>query len=184
MKKLIDIVLFKGGKKYFSPPLEFEHMNDKNGKMKFPSLGSITGRIQGYTCPRCNDNFGVSCRDPEGMLYFCAQDDCLADDAKSPLSKKKEEVKTLEACDVFHIGNRYKFASLSKWQGDSSKHQDICRWLQNPKNMLVFVGVPKAGKTWLCAAIGNYLLEGKKNVRYLNVRKFIDEVQASFNKQN
>lgn len=141
------------------------------------------GKIQGYTCPRCNENFGYLHIAPEGIMYFCGQLECLKDDADS--SKGKESnLNTINNFDAAHklgLGSRYVNACLSKWSANHEYSKLVSDWIKNPIDMLVLIGKPNTGKTYFCAALANFLMKEKMTFRYFNPRRFIEEIQKSIN---
>lgn len=49
----------------------------------------------------------------------------------------------------------------------------IAKWLNNPKNFLVVIGSPGAGKTYLCAAIFDWMMDKTNSIRYWNERQLL-----------
>lgn len=108
---------------------------------------------------------------------------CLTDDSNASKAKKNSEVaKTKfddDASKRFNIGSKYNNACLSRWLAPDEIKNAISQWLRNPKNMLVMLGIPDSGKTYFCVALANFFIGAKKNVRYMNTRRFFEEIQKN-----
>lgn len=165
-------ILYKGQNRNLTAPLHI-------GNPKYDGVGSLCGNLIGYECPRCHENFGHYFRDSGGSLFFCGNSDCLKDDALCSDKSKATEIKHLDASEVFSLGSKYYNACLSKWRADNGHKELISRWISKPKNMLVLLGEPGTGKTYFCCAVANYFMELKKEVFYINMRRFIDRLYKS-----
>lgn len=170
---LINKILYNGFESQLPNPLTV------GGVQREPIIGALTGRIQGYSCPRCHENFGYLFMEPTGCMYFCGNKICLQDDANASRGKIKKEDHTQheDAAIRFSLGSRYVNASLSKWNANASHSELVLRWIKHPENALVLIGVPNTGKTYFCAAVANYLISRCVNVRYYNAKRLIEEVQ-------
>ena len=115
-------------------------------------------------------------------MYFCGHEECLYDDSEASRGKKKDDIeysKNIDASMLFGIGNRYLNATLAKWNSSRQHALDVSNWIKNPKDMLVFVGAPNTGKTYVVVAIANYFLNSGKDVKYFNTRRFFEEIQKA-----
>lgn len=139
----------------------------------------MTGNLQGYSCPRCKKNFGFVFFHLNGNQYFCGDYECLQSDAtygkKNDKSIKIEEPR--DASTLYGLGTRYYNASLSKMIQSTQTTGQLLNWLKSPKNMLFIRGVPGTAKTYFCAAAANWLLEKGQEVRYINNRRFFENIQ-------
>lgn len=68
--------------------------------------------------------------------------------------------------DTFNVD--FKEACLSKVVLPEGAPEKIIQWLSTPSNLLVFCGNPGIGKTFLCVAIGKFLIEKQKHFRCFN----------------
>lgn len=154
-----------------------------SGVKRYPALaGALSGEIEGYRCPRCQKSFGCLFSSPSGYMYFCGEPSCLQDDSRASLAMKNNIAVQSEPTDAaikFGIGKAYINASLSKWIAEPSQMDIIRTWVNNPKGFVALVGEPRTGKTYFCAAVANYFLEKKKQVKYLNCRRFYEEIQGA-----
>jgi len=142
-------------------------------------FGALGGEIEEYVCPRCSKNFGYIFNDKTGCMYFCGADACLKDDSDASKAMKSNisyQAEPTDAAIKFGIGKQYVNASLSKWQSSQEQSSIVSRWLKNPSGMMVVTGQPRTGKTYFCAAVANHFLEKKKQVRYVNCRRFYEEI--------
>lgn len=148
-------------------------------------MGALVGNIQGYTCPRCQKNYGFIHIHPSGASWFCGEYECLQDDKEYEIAVANKEKtilkKSNDASEIFGLGSKYYNACLSKCRLDSQYIQAVSEWLANPKKMIILLGTPGTGKTYFCAAVANYFLEMKKPVHYTNVRRFIEKIQSNIN---
>lgn len=119
-----------------------------------------------------------------GFMFFCGERECLQDDSNSSKStiKYSSEMEIVDAAHRFGIGVKYVNASLSRWNANLSHAEYVLRWLQKPKDFLVQVGKCDTGKTYFCAAIANFFLNNKKNVKYYNSHRLIEEIQKGMAK--
>lgn len=145
-------------------------------------LGVLRGNLQGYNCPRCHKNDGIIFIDRSGPMFFCSDDDCLREDNLTSASMKNSEQirKEKDSAELFSLGTRYAGASLIKWMASEHNKTKVINWMKNLENFLVLVGTPGTGKTYFCAALGNYLLDQKKEVRYTHTRDFLGAVKKTF----
>ncbi len=141
-------------------------------------------QINGYSCPECRGNVMFIRHDPHGTCCFCSNEVCMKRNSDSSKGRVLEEKKIVEkdAAYIFRLGHRYKNACLAQWMATEDQKKSVLGWLKNKKDTLVLSGPPKTGKTYFCCAIGNYLLEEKEEVYYLNIRRFYEEIQNAISK--
>ena len=164
----------RGQEKHLANPLVAGNL-----KINHDLFDAKTCNISGYHCPRCNKNFGYLYFEKSGCLYFCGQFECLMDDMTYTNKSKKEESKNVDAASQFGVGTRYHDACLTKWKADEEQKEQISRWLNKPKNMVVMLGRPGTGKTYFCIALANYLIFAKHQVHYMNTRRFFEVLQRA-----
>lgn len=169
----VKTLLFRGNETHFEPPLKAAVI----GRCEF--TGALRGALENWNCPKCQSNKAFIKVSSCGGCFFCANDDCLREDAACSKSKPRIEANPTEASEVFGLGHRYRNAHISKVMLTKDQIDSIFRWLQNGKNMIFFQGVPGTGKTYFCCAVANYLLEEKKEVQYLNIRRFYEAIQKA-----
>jgi len=80
------------------------------------------------------------------------------------------------------LGIEYSYASLSKWIAPVYAHEYVLDWFSNDKPFLLIMGTTGIGKTYLSAAILNYLEEKNQNVFYTTHRRLIDGIHRSIEK--
>ncbi len=78
--------------------------------------------------------------------------------------------------DTFNVD--FDEACLSRVILPDNAIEKIVNWLHTPANLLVFCGNPGVGKTFLCAAIGKFLIEKKKCFRCFNEKSFFAHLRA------
>jgi DNA replication protein DnaC len=76
------------------------------------------------------------------------------------------------------IPSRYHDAHLTKWLSPANTQKMIFEWINEPKNFLVHIGFPNCGKTYMCAALINYLSEKNKDCSYVKADKVIQEMKS------
>src|ERR1051326_5491251 len=96
--------------------------------------------------------------------------------------KNKEKLlkeKLILTQKIQFFGERYSNATLSKIELDSSSINRILAWLKNPKNILVVLGGVGIGKTELCAAMFDWVIQktGIEFVRYWSERKLFETLR-------
>lgn len=163
-----------------SPELGLDVKTNKSN-----TSNGLSGTLEGYSCPRCKKNFGYVWKDVEGVMFFCGESDCLKDDSRA--SKRREfqenQQKPKKAAEAIGIDARYRDASLSKTRLPQDAQKEVLKWLQGDMtNSLVYIGPPGIGKTYLCAAIANYLSDKGRCARYVNPRRFYEALQAAIQK--
>lgn len=102
-------------------------------------------------------------------------------DKEASLAKKNgnpmPESKPLQTgAEKFHLGRAYHQATLAKWIGQPDQHEIVSKWLTNQKPFLTLLGSPGTGKTYLAAAILNYLFDKGQEIAYITHRRFIEEI--------
>ncbi len=123
------------------------------------------------------------------FVMFCDNHKCLkicSDHTKSierKIYNRKIETKSdgipLTGAEKFRMGSAYKDATLSKWVGNKNHSEAITSWFRDSKPFLVIMAISGSGKTYLCAAILNYLFERKVEIEYITHRRFTDELKAA-----
>lgn len=187
MQFTVNQVLYRGKITNRNPPL----LGSVDPEKSF--FGAHTGFLQGYQCPRCKNSWGFYHPSPEGVMFFCGDDECLKDDcaASKPTGEKKDFI------DKKHIpglGTRYSTACLSKLLVDIETQRAISNWCKNPKDFLVAYGKPGKGKTYLCAALcykfmnekflvheGEQVIERNVEFKYTETVRFIEELHKAIN---
>jgi DNA replication protein DnaC len=125
-------------------------------------------------------NFGYIFADATGCMYFCGTDACLKDDSDASKAMKSNisyHAEPTDAAIKFGIGKDYVNASLSKWKANPRQCEIVNNWSKELEGFLTVVGKPGTGKTYFCAAIANHLLNKKKQVKYLQCRRFYETIQ-------
>ncbi len=145
-------------------------------------------------CERCGGNeFGIFetplSRECEFRAYCCDADCknkrwCEIEerkriDEKNLWEEQERKRKEISGAKKFDLGNEYENANLSKWIARACTHEHVLNWLTNERPFFVFMGNPGVGKTYLSAAILNYLDEKGDNVFYTTHRRFIERIHKS-----
>ena len=140
-----------------------------------------------HVCPRCKKNEFFITRDGDDYLVFCADNNCMKKDseiakefartkcAKSPERNNFGNIMT--GAEKFSMGARYKNASLARLVMEDAIISSVHAWITSLNTNFVFLGGPGCGKTFLSAAVLNYLFEQKKEVFYTTHRRFIKYLQ-------
>ncbi len=81
----------------------------------------------------------------------------------------------------FGFGENYENACLSKINLPEEAFNKIYTWVQEPKSMLIFVGTPGTGKTYLCAALVKRWLSQGLYPRYMKERQFFNSIRGVMN---
>lgn len=146
--------------------------------------GAYKGHITGYKCPRCGKGQGYLFFSKTGVMYFCGDKTCLQEDSNASKGKVQHIIvgNQQDAAMSFGLGSRYLNASLTKCDKDPGVTQGIHSWLKKMKNMLTIVGPTNTGKTYFCAALGNYLSDQKISVNYVMYRRFFEDIQKAIQK--
>lgn len=94
---------------------------------------------------------------------------------------KKFQFKTLEqATREFQERNfdkRYIGATISKFGCPPREAEKILDYMENPKGMLVVLGIPGTGKTYLCSALVEWGLKNFASMRYHNEKKLLEHLR-------
>ncbi len=118
-------------------------------------------------------------------MFFCGESECLKDDGQASINSayKENQQKPKTAAEAIGIDQRYRDATLSKTRLSQFQQQQVFDWLKGDmKNNLVFLGSPGIGKTYLCAAIANYLSDKGRCARYTNPRRFYEVLHTAIQK--
>lgn len=113
-------------------------------------------------------------------MFFCGETSCMNDDSdasKAAANNMRVREEPKDAAIKFGMGREYVNASLAKWRASEKQCSVVNAWVKEPLKMLVLVGKPRTGKTFFCAAVANYFMQQKINVRYLNSRRFFEAIQ-------
>src|SRR5579862_8781807 len=82
---------------------------------------------------------------------------------------------------ITNYGERYGQASLANVSFPTGTEVKIIDFMKNPKNFLVICGNPGIGKTYICAAMTEWVLKTFNTSRYWNEKKLHTELKDSFN---
>jgi DNA replication protein DnaC len=142
--------------------------------------GGKVGNLEGYKCARCGQNHGFIFMDGGLWAWFCSDLECLKEDSTvSRQERIPDERQSRDASTIFGVGSRYYNAHVAKLKIDNNSKELLCRWVEKPNNFLIVLGVPGTGKTYICMALANLFLEKKAIVKYMNARRFFEEVQQA-----
>lgn len=152
-------------------------------------LGGLFTTKYPIPCDRCNgSNFHI-CNDGDDLVAFCANEKCLSDDCTISKEITREEYlkrqerndhgQIMTGAEKFGMGSSYKHACLVKWVAPESLQKIVVSWFNDARPFLVVMGNPGTGKTFLSAAILNYLFEKKQEVCYTTHRRFIEEIHRA-----
>lgn len=75
------------------------------------------------------------------------------------------------------FGRRYEGACLSKICIEESAATKLCGYLENPKNILVFLGNPGVGKTYFCAALIPWAVKKFDTIRVWHEDKLLQTLR-------
>lgn len=120
--------------------------------------------------------------DKNGAMYFCGEPHCLTNDKEASLAIERTKVKNQErdAAREFSIGTNYYNACLSKWNVSQALINTTKEWVKEPNKFLVYQGIPGSGKTYFCAALGNFMFSMKREPRYIHTRDFLANCKKTF----
>jgi DNA replication protein DnaC len=155
----------------------------KDCEMKAHELPVQAFSTTAFSCPRCKNHEFALFKERDDFVCFCLDKNCIQLQREASLAKMhgrpiKETLKGTGA-EKFHMGKTFNDAVLSKWIGEKSHHASIMEWTTNKKPFLTVLGSPGTGKTYLSAAMLNYLHEQGKNIEYLTHRRFIEKIHAA-----
>lgn len=133
-----------------------------------------------YSCPVCCDR-GIILDGDEAVPCNCMKEKKISNSFKyARLSRE-----LLKCCfDSFNFEYyRGEQEHYLKAQKAVKAAQDFCQnVIDNPHEVgLLFTGTVGSGKTFLAAAIANYLVEQQKKILFLIVPDLLDELRASYN---
>lgn len=77
---------------------------------------------------------------------------------------------------------RFKDAHFSKLELPEDVMEKINNYVKKPRGMLLFLGNPGIGKTYMCYCYINYLYEQKKMFRFYNERNFFSALKDEIKK--
>ena len=74
-----------------------------------------------------------------------------------------------------YIGSRYEDAHLSKINFPNQDQNNVKKFMEKPKNFLVFLGSPGMGKTYFCAAMIEWAFSmfGQSGFRYFHEKELL-----------
>ena len=99
----------------------------------------------------------------------------IDEERKTPEQIAEERVREMQR--VLY-GKRYEGVSISKIRAPEWAQLKILNWIENPKNFLIFIGTPGAGKTHLCASFTEYAMKFE-SFRYYNEGQLLTKVRNS-----
>ena len=144
-------------------------------------MGGLFTKQSPILCPRCNGMEMHIWKDGDDYCCFCANSDCLKLDADASKAIERENKAnkhpTETGAKAFRLGSAYLNAILTKWIAKDAEHAAVSKWLKNNSPFLVVIGNPGTGKSYLSAAVLNYLYESNSDVAYTTHRRFIDEIK-------
>lgn len=123
-------------------------------------------------------------------MAFCNNDECRlkrhdeifkrrAEEERLAFEEAERKRKAITGAMKFDLGSDYNHASLSKWIAPSFAQEYVLDWFRNEKPFLFIMGSPGVGKTYLSAAVLNYLDERQENIFYTTHRRLIDKIHRS-----
>jgi DNA replication protein DnaC len=115
---------------------------------------------------------------PHRITCYCVVDNCLREDAKASAeikrTSKKQEKQT--GSEKFGMGRAFRNSHLAQWIASEADHRRVLDWITNDRLFITVLGHPGTGKSYLSAAILNFLYEAGREVAYVTHRKFIEEI--------
>jgi DNA replication protein DnaC len=69
-------------------------------------------------------------------------------------------------------------ATFSKLEGREEDLRRLKNWVDKPKNICLIMGSPGVGKTFICAALLDWLCLKVPSIRYWNERKFFERLRS------
>lgn len=72
----INKILFRGKYRLCNPPLIMTGLKEHK-------YGYFYGEIDGYKCPRCKSDTGITFKEKDIHISFCATNECLQSDAQA-----------------------------------------------------------------------------------------------------
>ena len=143
-------------------------------------------------CQRCRSTSINIYPDGVGYVFSCRERPCMKKDAeisgKIAIAEMDERTfggkqRPSDTCaKLFNIGHLYSNATLAKIIAPDNAIEMLNRWAKSTDKLLLIQGSPGTGKTFICAAVLNYLFDQKKEVFYTNHRRFIAKIQEGFTK--
>lgn len=64
-------------------------------------------------------------------------------------------------------------------QVDESNASKICKYIENPKNFLVYLGNPGIGKTYLCSALVAWAVKNMTSFRYWHEDQLFERLRST-----
>ena len=147
------------------------------------SLGGLYTKTFPIPCGRCKGIEFHICKDGDDYACFCANNECLKSDADASKSRMREEKarekpKTSGA-QFYRLGQAYWNATLADWIAANEQHAKVNKWFTNKEPFLIVLGHPGTGKSYMCAAVLNYLYDQGYDIVYTTHRRFIDEIKKA-----
>lgn len=128
-----------------------------------------TGTLQGYVCPKCI-NRGYIARlnaDNDIVLQEC---ECMA------IRRNKDKIRRSGLADTLEANTFDKFIDKTEWQKRAKFLAK--KYADNPEGWLIAFGQSGSGKTHLCTAVCNDLLNKGYEVRYFMWREIVQKCNA------
>jgi len=126
-------------------------------ELRVKSYNNSKGNLTGYDCSECNNRGDFLCLE-DGREFF----------RKCKCSAIRKSYNLIEKSGMKDMFERYTFTNYNtqyKWQYDMRKTAGL--FAQNPAGWFFVGGQPGCGKTHLCTAIANILIQRGKEVKYM-----------------
>jgi DNA replication protein DnaC len=136
-------------------------------------------------CKRCEGNMAYLGKEGDENFIFCGSAECMLEDKIASIQKQKEGRMKRQAlvetgAEKFHIGERFKNASLAMLSLTEENAKKVFEFFRNEKVFLVYSGPTQCGKTYLGAAILNHYYENRQEVYFLTQRRLMTTLQENF----
>lgn len=132
------------------------------------------------TCPDCKKKLFALFKEKYRYVCWCVTETCRTKQAVASRAKARgETVKEKETgAEKFHVGRVFHNAVLAKWISSAGDQKRVLEWMTNKKTFLVVLGSPGTGKSYLAAAVLNYIHEKGEEIAYVTHRRFIDDLHS------
>lgn len=150
-------------------------------------LGGLITENYPNPCEDCGSEKFYLWKEGEYYICFCENKECIYLDMEITKEiRKKEKEKEKErnrygqiqtASEKFRMGSLFKHASLSRLNLSPETHKNLSKWVQSKSKFLTIMGNPGTGKTYICAAVLNFLIENKQECFYITQRRMMSYIQ-------